>query len=183
MGHRAPSWTPSTSGRLAYDQDKADIWMGIARAAQAFEASRQTPGLTVWDHRQGNRGQKLVVPRPTGLTDESRQIFSRGQCHSLALAFAEQGYAIKGVVSVHTLPEFFAAKTAHYFAVDKADPTFGWDAYGRRPIEQITATYSNTRVYPVSNPHSHIAESVDSGTYLQVDLDAGRTFARWLLEG
>lgn len=157
------------------------MWMGIARAAEAFEASRKSPGLTVWDHRQGNRGQKLVVPRPTELTEESRQIFSRGHCHSLALAFAEKGYKIRGVVSVHTLPEFVAAKTAHYFAVDPKDPEYGWDAYGRRPISEITATYENTRVYPVRNVSTHMDKSVESGTYLPADLDAGRTFLGLLL--
>lgn len=170
------------SGRSAYNQEKTDIWVGIARAAEAFEATRQSPGLTVWDHRPGNRGQKLTVPRPTSVTAESQQIFSRGHCHSLALAFAEKGYTIRGIVSVHTLPEFVAAKTAHYFAVDKHDPEYGWDAYGRRPIAEITATYPDTRIYPIKNVKTHIDESIESGTYLPADLEAGRAFAGWLLE-
>jgi hypothetical protein len=169
------------SSRSKYQQDKVDVWVGIARAAEAFEAKRASNGLTVWDHRPGNRGQKLIVPTPQSLTKESREIFHRGHCHSLALAFAEKGYAVRGVVSVHTLPEFVAAKTVHYFAVDKTDPTYGWDAYGRRPIEEIAAAYSNVRVYEIKDASSQIAESVESETYLPTNIEAGRAFAVMLL--
>ena len=180
-GRRAPSGIPMASSRSKYQQDKVDVWVGIARAAEAFEAKRASNGLTVWDHRPGNRGQKLIVPTPQSLTKESREIFHRGHCHSLALAFAEKGYAVRGVVSVHTLPEFVAAKTVHYFAVDKTDPTYGWDAYGRRPIEEIAAAYSNVRVYEIKDASSQIAESVESETYLPTNIEAGRAFAVMLL--
>lgn len=169
------------SSRSSYNQDKVDVWIGIARAAEAFEASRASNGLTIWDHRQGNRGQKLTVPRPTSLTTESREIFHRGHCHSLALAFAEKGYEVQGIVSVHTLPEFVPAKTVHYFAVDKRDSKYGWDAYGRRPIEEIASAYSNVRVYEIANASKHIAKSVESETYLPTNVEAGRTFAALLL--
>lgn len=171
---------PIISRRVARRQDSVDVWLGIARAAEAFEATRVSPGVTMWDHRQGHRGAQLVIPRPTALTEESRQVFSRGHCHSLALAFAERGFQVYGVVSVHTLDEFVAAKTSHYFAVDASEPGFGWDAYGYRPIGEITAGYVNTRTYHVSDPDTHIAQSVESGVYLRVDLDAGRLFVKLL---
>jgi hypothetical protein len=55
------------------------------------------------------------------------------------------------------------------------------DAYGRRPIEEIAAAYSNVRVYEIEDVSSHIAESVESETYLPTNIEAGRAFAILLL--
>lgn len=158
------------------------IWDGIARAAEAFEASH-SPKLTVWDHRPGHRGQRLTIPMPHSLDEQTREIFGRGHCHSLALAFKERGFQIAGIVSVHTLKEFIPAKTSHYFAVDPVDPEYGWDSRGRRPISEILSPYRQSRVFLVKNPQRAINSAIDDGVYLPVDLEAGRKVRDWILDG
>lgn len=183
--HRCPAKRPAlpTSGpTLPRPQDaRTQMWDHIAEAAAAFEASK-VPALTVWDHRPGRRGSRLAVPRPTRLDEATRAIFDHGHCHSLALAFAEQRYAVAGIVSVHTEKAFVPHKTSHYFAIDPKDPTFGWDSRGRRPISEIQADYRMSRVFEVKQPRRAMNVAIDEGIYLPVDLEAGRLVRHWILE-
>lgn len=122
-----------------------------------------------------------MLPRPTEFSDEMKQVFARGHCHSLALALAERGYQVAGVVSVHTEKEFVPHKTSHYYAFDPSEPEFGIDIYGRRTVNEILAQYPQSRSYAIKNPERAIQRSVDAGTYLPADIEAGRIAAEWVL--
>lgn len=177
-----PPLPPIPTGNPAID-DELRLYHQWTRYAQ--QERTISPGditITFWDRRRGNRGRRITIPMPVSLDDGLRDIFQHGQCHALALALADRGYQIVGVVSKHTLDAYRPAKTKHYFALDPNTPGHGIDSYGSRPISEILARYPRDSItYPVTDLTAAIRDAVADGSYLEPSIDAGRLAAGWLL--